>query len=144
MNDPDSPPMTRREDEEHLRLLAIFHYVVAAMGAVFACFPLIHVAIGVMMVASPDSMTGGQKGPPPPVAFGYLFIVMGATFVLMGWAAAVCTFISGRLLARRRKRLFSFVVAALLCMFVPFGTVLGVFTIVVLSRESVKRLYESA
>lgn len=55
----------------------------------------------------------------------------------------MCTFISGRCLARRRNRLFSFVMAAFLCMFMPFGTVLGIFTIIVLSRESVKRLYES-
>lgn len=60
----------------------------------------------------------------------------------MGWAGAICTFISGRLLAKRRKRMFSFVMAALLCMFMPFGTVLGIFTIMVLSRESVQRLYE--
>jgi hypothetical protein len=28
-------------------------------------------------------------------------------------------------------------------MFVPFGTVLGVFTIIVLSKESVQKLYEN-
>jgi hypothetical protein len=30
-----------------------------------------------------------------------------------------------------------------LFMFVPFGTVLGVFTIIVLSKESVQKLYEN-
>jgi hypothetical protein len=33
------------------------------------------------------------------------------------------------------------VIAALLCMFMPFGTVLGVFTIIVLVRDSVKALF---
>lgn len=31
--------------------------------------------------------------------------------------------------------------AAILCMFIPFGTILGVFTLIVLSRESVRQLY---
>jgi hypothetical protein len=45
-------------------------------------------------------------------------------------------------LRERKNRTFSFVVACVNCIHVPLGTVLGVFTIVVLSRESVKRLYE--
>ena len=132
------------QEEEHLKLLAIFHYVVGGLGALFACFPLIHVAIGVMMVTNPKFMTGGQGGPPPPAFLGYMFIVMGGLFVLFGWSAAICTLVSGRCLARRKKRMFSFVVAALLCMFVPFGTILGVFTIIVLSKESVQRLYRDS
>lgn len=143
MDTPGLPPAPRNDDLEHLKLLAIFHYVVAAIGAAFACFPLIHVAMGVMMVVNPEFMADGQKGTPPPAAIGYIFIVMGGLFVLVGWAAAICTFVSGRFLARRRNRMFSFVMAAILCMFVPFGTILGVFTIIVLSRESVRRLYES-
>ena len=137
------PPIIRSKDEEHLRLLSIFHYVVAGIGALFACMPLIHVAVGVMMLASPEFMTAGQKaGPPPPAIMGMFFIVIGGFFVLVGWAAAVCTFISGRYLAKRRRRMFSFVMAALLCAFMPFGTVLGIFTIIVLSKDSVQRLYD--
>ncbi len=103
-----------------------------------------YVAMGVLLIVEPGFMTQGQKAPPPPALFGYFFIVIGVTFSLLGWACAVCTLISGRYLAKRRKRMFSFVMAAILCMFFPFGTALGVFTIIVLSRESVQRLYETA
>ena len=143
MNDPHLTPPFTTPDTDHRRLLAILHNVVTGVGALFACLPLIHVAIGIMMVTQPAAFGGHNQGPPPPAFFGYLFAGMGAFFVLLGWAAAVCTFISGRYLARRRNRLFSFVMAAFLCMFMPFGTVLGIFTIIVLSRDSVKRLYES-
>lgn len=138
------PPVISSKDEEHLKLLAIFHYVVAALGGLFACLPLIHVGLGIMMVMHPEMMNSGQKGPPPPAWFGYFFIILGGVFVLFGWAMAVCTFLSGRYLATRRRRMFSFVMAAVMCMFVPFGTVLGIFTIIVLSKESVQRLYGSA
>ena len=69
------PPVLPNPDEEHLKLLAIFHYVVAAIGALFACLPLIHVSLGIMMVTRPEFMTAGQKGVPPPAWFGYFFII---------------------------------------------------------------------
>jgi hypothetical protein len=131
------------ENEQHLKLLSTFHYIVGGLGALFACFPLIHVTLGILMIANPDFLNGGHKGPTPPAFIGYFFILMGGFFVLCGWAAAICTVISGRYLARRKKRMFSFVMAAILCMFVPFGPVLGVFTIIVLSKESVQKLYEN-
>lgn len=136
-----SDPMER--DLGQLRLLAIFHYVVAAIGAVFACFPLIHVFIGIMMMVRPEMMPEGSSAA-QPAWLGFFFAAFGGMFVLAGWAAAVCTFISGRFLARRRRRMFSFVLGAILCAFMPFGTILGIFTIIVLSRESVQRLYATA
>lgn len=138
------PPLLPNRDEEHLKLLAMFHYIVAGLGALFACMPLIHVFIGIMMTQDPSLFNGPHAAPaggPPPAFIGYLFASVGAFFVLLGWGLAVCTFISGRFLAKRRERTFSFGVAALLCCFFPFGTALGVFTIIVLSRESVIRAY---
>ena len=49
--------------------------------------------------------------------------------------------LAGRYLARRERYTFCLVVAGVECMFMPFGTVLGVFTIIVLSRPSVKDLF---
>ena len=39
------------KDEEHLRLLSIFHFVVAGMTALFALFPIIHLLIGLAIVS---------------------------------------------------------------------------------------------
>lgn len=138
----DTPPLTppRREDIDHLNLLSVFHYVVGALGFLFACFPLIHVTIGWMMIHHPDTMWGNHGAHPPAFA-GYLFMVMGSLFVLAGWVMAALTVVSGRMISRRTHRLFSVVIAAILCAFVPFGTILGVFTIIVLSRDSVRHLY---
>jgi hypothetical protein len=133
-------PAQRTKDEEHLRLLAVFHYVVAGIGALFACFPLIHVAMGLVLFLHPGTI-GGRQNDVPPHWFGLIFVVIGGFFVLLGWSAAICTFISGRYLAKRRKRMFSYVMGAVLCAFMPFGTILGVFTLIVLGRESVRQLY---
>lgn len=142
----EPPPLTtasdtqRAKDIEHLNLLAVFHYVVAGVGALFACFPLIHVAMGLLIFFHPGMGSGGRNDIPPHW-FGLIFVIFGGFFVLVGWTAAICTFISGRCLAKRRKRMFSYVMAAILCAFMPFGTVLGVFTLIVLGRESVRQLY---
>jgi hypothetical protein len=44
----------------------------------------------------------------------------------------------------RLLSIFHYAVAAIACMFMPFGTVLGVFTIIVLMRPSVKELFAAA
>jgi hypothetical protein len=45
-------------------------------------------------------------------------------------------------LSERRNPTFIMVIAAIQCLNMPLGTALGVFTIVVLQRASVKRLFE--
>ena len=128
------------QDAEHLQLLSLFHYSVGGIAALFACLPFIHIAIGIFMIVSPSTFGGHGNAPPP--WFGWLFVIIGGMIVLMGWLIASLMIISGRCLARRKHYLFSLVVAGISCMFVPFGTVLGVFTIMVLLRPSVKALFQ--
>jgi len=127
------------QDEEHLRLLSIFHYVVAAFAAFFACFPIIYVIMGLVMLFRPQSF--GPSKDQPPAFVGMMITVIGAIMFLFGWAFAVCVAYAGRCLSRRRCYTFCMVMAAIACMFMPFGTILGVFTIIVLIRPSVKPLF---
>jgi hypothetical protein len=57
------------------------------------------------------------------------------------WALAAAVFMAAWCLKNRRRYIFCLVVAGFECFFAPFGTVLGVFTILVLSRPSVKALF---
>jgi len=136
-----NPPSTLQEtaEAEHLRLLSIFHYVVAGMAALFACFPLIHLALGLFMVIAPEKF-----GPPkdqPPAFIGWFFVAFAGFFILAGWTFAALVLTAGRFIARRKHYTFCFVMACIECMFMPFGTVLGVFTIIVFIRQSVKALF---
>lgn len=129
------------EDAQHLRLLAIFHYVVGGLGGLFSLFPLIHVVVGIGMLMSGSAFSDKTGNPPPPFV-GWLFIILGGFFILVGLSASIAIALSGRFISLRKRYLYSFVVACVECMFVPFGTILGVFTIVVLSRPSVKQAYQ--
>jgi hypothetical protein len=135
-----NPSPSAPDDQQHLRLLSIFHYVDAGLTALFSCIFLAHVVMGLFMVFSPESM-GGKPGDQPPPAIGWMFTCMGAGMFLIGQTMAVCTALAGRFIARRKRYWFIFVMACIQCAFFPFGTVLGVFTIVTLSRESVKSLF---
>jgi hypothetical protein len=44
-------------------------------------------------------------------------------------------------MAHRKHYTFCLVMAGVECLFMPFGTVLGVFTILVLNRQTVKELF---
>ena len=137
------------QDAEHLRLLSIFHYVVAGLTALFACLPVLHLVMGLFLIFVPDSMLHQNHAPHNAeidamvMRFMGGFLVTFATlFILAGWTLAYCLFRAGRCLVQHRRYTFCLVVAAISCMIMPFGTVLGVFTIIVLIRPSVKALFE--
>jgi hypothetical protein len=126
------------EDQLHLRLLSIFHYVVAGIVGLMALIPVFHLVVGVAL------MTGAfeSEADEPAARFaGLFFVIFSTTMIVLGLAFAVLLAMAGRFLAQRRKYTFCLVMAGLACMLVPFGTVLGVFTIVVLMRDSVKQLF---
>ncbi|MEM7147882.1 MAG: hypothetical protein AAF591_22455 [Verrucomicrobiota bacterium] len=81
--------------------------------------------------------------PAPVAAMGWFMTAFGAVAFLLGTAFGILTIISGRKLKKHTARTFSFVIAAINCLFVPLGTALGVFTIVVLNRQSVQQLYKN-
>jgi hypothetical protein len=130
----------QNQDEQYLKLLSIFHYVVGGLTALFACFPIFHLIIGFGM------MFGGF-GPPdeefPFRLFGLMFTVIPACIILLGWALAGSMVATGYFLSTRQRYMFCLVVAGIECIFIPFGTVLGVFTIIVLVKPGVKAMFEA-
>lgn len=133
--------MLMDEDNSHLNSLSVAHYAVGGVMALFACLPLIHVIVGLVFIVGGEEMFA-QSEEQPPEFFGWLFFIVGLVFFVFSQAIAVSIIVSGRFLKKRKNYLFSFIVACFACLFVPFGTILGVFTIIVLSRDSVKRIYK--
>jgi hypothetical protein len=133
--------MEQNVDQEHLKLISIFHYIVGGVLAFFACIPLIHCTIGIAIMsgALADANNANQA---PPEWFGLIFALIGGIFFVLGQALAWLIIYSGRQIKKRANYMFSFIVACVMCMFMPLGTILGIFTIIILSRESVKQLYE--
>jgi hypothetical protein len=138
----DSAPPNQQQilDNEHLRLLSIFHHVKGGISTVFSCIPIIHVIIGLIMTIAPHVF--GHGSDQPPALVGWLLLILGISIILVGWTFATLTLIAERCIARRRHWTFCFIWACVECLSVPFRTVLGMFANLVLNRASVKDLFD--
>lgn len=127
----------RSTDDSHLNLLSIFHFVCGGLLALFACFPIIHVILGIAMMSGKMNNPGNPQGQQGTEFVGIMFVVMGSLFILAGWGLAICVLLAGNAIRKRKWRMFILVIAGIECMFMPIGTVLRVFTIIVMLRPGV-------
>jgi len=137
------PPLLRDQrkvDADHLKLLSIFHFVGVGLALLAMLFLSLHYAIMHTVLNNPK-MWENQKNGPPPEFFAmmkWFYLIFGVWLV----GSFVLNLISGFCLRARKGRTFSLVVAGINCLHVPLGTMLGVFTMIVLIRDSVRELYE--
>jgi Na+-driven multidrug efflux pump len=139
---PALPRDQRKIDADHLKLLAIFHFIGAGLAVLGILFLLAHYLMFHAFFTNPKMWENQKQAMPPAEIFAVLkwfYLVVGIWFVTSG----VLNLISGWCLCARKHRTFSMVVAGINCLHIPLGTVLGVFTIVVLVRDSVRELYEA-
>jgi len=140
---PQAWPAQTNEDEQHLNVLAICHFVYAGLLGLAGMAGVVYVILG-FAIGAAVATSGASGGAGPAAAIGGLFAFIGGLVTLLLWGKATCLIISAMGLRRHRRRTFSFVIACLSCAAVPLGTVLGIFTILVLSRPSVKAMYAYA
>ena len=102
-------------DEEHLQLLAIFHYVVAGLAALFSFFPLLYTTVGAIFIFAARHGTAKPGEDLPPEFLGWIFAVLGSVLFLIGIAMAICILIAGRSLALRKRYSFILVMSCIEC-----------------------------
>jgi nitrate reductase gamma subunit len=126
--------------KEQLNLLAIFHYVVGGIHALFGSFGLIHVSFGAAILFGLFPKTS-HTAAGPEMAMAAIFVIIGGTIVAASWTIGAVTILSGRRIAQRRSRKFSIIVGAINCAILPFGTTLGIFTLILLNRREAELEY---
>jgi hypothetical protein len=138
-------------DVSYLKTISILHFVWGGIILFFSLLMLIYIGFGVAIVSgtfAPTPMPVPTTGPAVngdlPREFGWIFIVFGVVGMVVGLTLGILNIVSGRRIAARRSRVFSFVIAGINCMSFPFGTALGVFTFILLSKEPVKAMYAQA
>ena len=135
---PSVPADAAARDAQNLRLLGTFHWVWAGLGLFGIGFLALHYAL--MRPMFTPEFLARQKDPPPPEMmamfehFVWFYVAMGA-LLLLGMALNV---LAGHWLRTRRHWTFCCVVAGLNTLSVPLGTLLGVFTLVVLTKDRVR------
>jgi hypothetical protein len=124
-------------DNEHLRLLSIFYYVSAGTTALIACIPIMHLLMGIVFIVAGESMASDGNDAPPSF-IGWFICGIASFVILTGWTIAFLKFLAGRYIAQKKNHTFCLVIAGFSCLAMPYGTILGVMTFMVLLRDSVK------
>lgn len=143
-----TPPALPGQRDQHsvdagqLDLLAIFHFVLAGFCLLGLGFIFLHWLVMHTFLENPE-IWENAKSPPPPkellAMFKWFYLFMGLFTLILGAG----NLIAGLCMRKRRCRTLTMIVAGFDCLMIPFGTVLGVFTIIVLARDSVREVYEA-
>jgi hypothetical protein len=141
---------------ERLRLLAIGFYVKGAVGAALISIFLFHFffLLGfsfipesawdppsrpATMAQSPSvlpSPTPPRVNQAPPVMMLRIFAAGIGVVILLGWTFGALTIYAGRCVQKRQHRVFIFIMTGLNCILIPWGTLLGIATFIVLQSPA--------
>lgn len=129
-------------DEEHLRLLSIGYLISGCLDAFFSLLGLFYIFLGFLLsnIIARTAATNAQG--PPPEFLAWIFGFLGVGILLIMIASAALKILVYRRLREHRSRILCMVVAGVSCIWIPYGTILGVLTFMVLARSSVVRLFE--
>ncbi len=144
------------EDREHLGALSIGHFILAGVALLGGIPTLLLGVTGSklidevgtdlsMAMGDISGRTGTDAFGASPDAmlqdFNTLIITVIVGGLVMALLSAIHLALVGVKIRQRRWWTFCYLTGWGECLMFPFGTVLGIFTIIVLSRPSVKRLF---
>lgn len=141
---------------ERLRLLALGYYVKGAVGAAVISILLFHFVflLGFSFIPEsawnppPKPATTAESlsvtpspsprpvNPGPPVVMFRIFAAVIGVIILLGWTFGALTIYAGRCIQKRNHRVFIFVMAGLNCVLIPWGTLLGIATFIVMQSPA--------
>jgi hypothetical protein len=128
------------KDLDHLKILGILHTIWGILAILFGLlFGIMYIGIGAAAAASPNSTTedtGMSSG-----TFGGIFIVIGIVFLGAAAIYGILLIMAGGKLRKQRGYGFCFFVAILDLLGFP-SIILGIFTLIVLNRSTVKELFK--
>ena len=127
------PPMGASEDESSLRTLSILHYIYGAMVSLAAGIGVLYMGLGIFMATSGTAAESA--------AAGTAIAAVGAVIVVLVGASAALHLYAGYCLGKRKHHTLCLVAACMSLLAVPLGTVLGIFTLIVLTKPHVKQWF---
>ncbi len=130
--------------EHDLKLLSIGYFIQGGIAAFYSLLALCYVGfIGFVFTAIQSAAERNGQNPLPRGILPLIEAILTA-MLLVTVAYAVCLLYTGYWLRRRAHRTFLLVVGALSCLAVPYGTVLGIFTFMVLQRPVARTMFGEA
>ena len=123
-------------DNEHLNLLSIFYFIFGGLTIFTSFIILAYITLFSAIFTNIPMENSDMENFPLEILF-YVFAVL---FIFV-FGYGILLILAGVNIRKKAKRVFSVVVGAMAMLSFPFGTALGVFSIIVLTRNSVVELY---
>jgi hypothetical protein len=130
------------EDIRYLNLLAVFHMIVASIAGLLSCLPLIDLFIGVPMLKDVPYALSQNEFFSQTTLTPLIFILLPSGMTVIGWMFAIAIALNGYYLKNHKWLNYCMIVSGIETIFMPFGTVLGVFTIILLTKPNIKNLFD--
>jgi hypothetical protein len=151
---------------DRLRLLSLAYYISGAIGAAFVSFLLIHFFLllgfsflpasqwnppvptpGSAQHASPSAIPSASPSSnrgqaPPAIIFRIVAGVIGL-IIICGWTLGALTAYAGHCIKKRKHKLFIYVMAGINCIWIPYGTILGIATILLFQWPEVQAEFKT-
>ncbi len=137
----DQQSREEHTNNEHIRLLSIFYFVFGGLSLFVSLILLVYMAVLGAIFTNPavrDSIESSGTDMEVPIT------IVGSIFtgvIILVTAIGILQIIAGFKLRKKTHRIFSLVMGIIALPSFPLGTALGVFTIVVLTRDSVIEMY---
>ena len=126
--------------------MSLFHYISGGLTLafsfifVFQFIILLNLFKNIPFDEFDTVLTGGQNIAPAFFNFFiYLWLIIFIIFIVIG----ILEILAARFIKLRKYRIFTFIIGILNLFSFPYGTILGIMTIIVLNRYSVIEIYNS-
>ena len=141
----ESPKSHEDRDKRHIGLLSVFHFIVGGGRLLISMLYLLLILFARHGMNKFDALAvqpGSEQVPSAsmtqdPQNFLWLF---GVVFLFVTFSALLTIYVGWRM-RKYKSRPLTLMNAVINCLFFPIGTVLGIFTLTILFRDSVKSLY---
>ncbi len=133
------PAATRSKDESDLNTLSILHYCWTGLLGCTSLFVVGYFILVAAVVA--DTPTHGPHGAHDQEVVAGIMGVFGIIMGLLMIPMFIAHLLAAAGLRNRTRYTLALVMSGMACLSVPLGTGLGIWTILVLQRPSVKALF---
>lgn len=119
-------------------IVSIFHFVAGGFQILLSSIGVIYMALGYMITSG---AIDSPKSEPPPEILGWILSFAGLVFAVVLLTLGILVLKTGFNLMKKRSRTFCIVIDAILCLMIPFGTIVGIFGLVLLMKPETEELF---
>jgi len=146
---PNASPQTivevdaQQQDRDYLTGLMMFHYLGGGFSLLWSLIIGSYVFVAAMFVniGLPPGLNPSPEQLASPSALLWGFVAPRALLATGLFVLSAAMVASGKFLSDRRHFRFCLATAVVECLFIPYGTVLGIVTLFVLRRPSIRAAF---